>query len=231
MTRAEEFLDLYKKLEAIVASTYGARHEGGSVAKLGRRPEFRSISAELDYIRDVRNLLSHRPKISDAYMVEPSEAMVQLLKDVIQKVETPAVAGNIMVKIAGVFCCEKEDAVLPAVRTMYEKGISHIPIMEEGRVVGVFSDSTFIHCTVSGEYAVKETTVFREIEKELSFESYEPETFLFAGKDVAISELSDIFEEASRDGRKVGMIFVTEHGRDTEKLLGIITAWDVAAAY
>ena len=55
--------------------------------------------------------------------------------------------------------------------------------------------------------------------------------FLFTGKETAINELSDIFEEASRDGRKVGMIFVTEHGRDTEKLLGIITAWDVAAAY
>ncbi len=224
-------MDLYKKLEAQVASTYGARHEGGSVAKLGRRPEFRSISAELDYIRDVRNLLSHRPKIADSYMVEPSEAMVQLLKDVIARVETPAVAANIMVRIHEVFCCGKEDAVLPAVRTMYEKGISHIPIMEEGRVVGVFSDSTFIRCTVSGEYAVDENTVFGEIEKELSFESYEPETFLFTGKETAINELSDIFEEASRAGRKVGMIFVTEHGRDSEKLLGIITAWDVAAAY
>lgn len=231
MERAEEFLDLYKKLEAQVASIYGARHEGGSVAKLGRRPEFRSISAELDYIRDVRNLLSHRPKIAEEYMVEPSEAMIQLLKDVIARVETPAIAGNIMVKVSNVFCCGREDAVLPAIREMYEKGISHIPITEEGRVVGVFSDSTFIHCMVSGEYQVNENTVFREIEKELSFESYEPETFLFAEKGMPVNELSDTFEEASRSGRKVGMIFVTEHGRETEKLLGIITAWDVAAAY
>ena len=114
---------------------------------------------------------------------------------------------------------------------MYERGISHVPIMEKGRVVGVFSGSTFIRCMVSRNYDVNETTVFREIEKELSLESYEPETFLFAGRDVSISELSDIFEEASRSGRKVGMIFVTEHGLDSEKLLGIITAWDVAAAY
>ena len=231
MSNAEEFLDLYKKLEAVVANHYGASREGGSVAKLGRRGEFRSIRAELDYIRDVRNLLSHRPKIADSYMVEPSDAMVQLLKDVILKVERPAVAEGIMIRMGDVFRCSKEDRILPAVREMYERGISHVPIMEDGRVLGVFSNSTFIECTISGDYVIDEETTFLTIEKELALDSHEAESFLFADKETPIDELSDVFEEASRKGKKIGMIFVTEHGSEKEKLLGIITAWDVAAAY
>ena len=231
MSRAEEFLELYKKLEAIVAYHYGATKEGGSVAKLGRRPEFRHIREELDYIRDVRNLLSHRPKISDSYMVEPSQAMVDLLKDVIEKVESPAIAENIMVPMDEVLSCGKDDLVMPAMREMYERAISHIPILTEGMVCGIFSDSTYIRCTLSGQYHIDETTTFREIEKELLPESHKSECFLFADNDTPVSELSDRFEEYGNNGRKVGMIFVTKHGRNNEKLRGIITAWDVAAAY
>lgn len=231
MSRAEEFLDLYRKLEAVVAANYGASREGGSIAKLGRRSEFRHIREELDYIRDVRNLLSHRPKISDDYMVEPSEAMLRLLEKVISQVECPAIARNIMVPVDKVISGTMEDKVLPALGRMYESAISNIPILEDGRICGVFSDSTFIQCTLSGKLQLGENTKFKEIREELRPESHKSEIFLFAEKATPVSELSDHFEEYGKDGKKVSMIFVTETGKPEEKLLGIITAWDVAAAY
>lgn len=230
-SRAEEFLELYKKLEAIVANTYGSAIEGGSVAKLGRRAEFRHIRKELDYIRDVRNLLAHRPKIADEYMVEPSQAMIDLLESVIGKVECPAIAGNIMIKMDRVLSCSKGDFIMPVVRKMHERAISHIPVLNEGRVCGVFSNSTFIQCTISGQPQISENTMFYEIEEMLSFEKHQGEAFWFTEKTTPIDELSDLFDEASRNNQKIGMLFVTEHGRESEKLLGIITAWDVAGAY
>ena len=231
MTRADEFLELYKKLEAIVANHYGNRKEGGSVAKLGRRSEFRHIREELDYIRDVRNLLAHRPRISDDYVVEPSEGMLSLIKKVIEKVERPSIADNIMVKTEDVIAYNKGDFVIPALKKMNEKAISYIPILNEGRVCGVFSERTFIECTISGDQKIDDGTMFYEIEEALSLNSSNVVKFLFADRKTPIDDLSDLFDEAAQNGQKVGMIFVTEHGKESEALLGIITAWDVAAAF
>ncbi len=231
MTRAEEFLELYKKLEASVANHYGEKKEGGSVARLGKRAEFRYLREELDYVRDVRNLLAHRPKISDDYMVEPSEGMIKLLKTIIDKVERPAIAGNIMVKMDQVLSFNKGDFVLPALRQMYDRGISFVPILNEGKVCGVFSDSIFIHCTITAKHPMEEGTMFYEIEDEIGLTSNQAVQFVFIERDTPVDELSDMIEEAEREHRKVGMIFVTEHGKESERLLGIITAWDVAAAY
>ncbi len=230
MSRAEEFLDLYRKLEAVAASSYGEFREGGAVAKLGKRAEFRGIREELDYIRDVRNLLSHRPKIADCYMVEPSEAMVDLLKKVIDRIERPAIAGNIMVKTDRVLSCSRDDLVLPVLKQMYDKAFSHIPVLDDGRVCGVFSSSVFIRCMTSG-IQIDEHTTIKEIEKELALDSNNAEQFLFTGRETPIDELSELFEKAENAGRRLGMIFVTEHGRASERMTGIITAWDVAAAY
>ncbi len=231
MNRTEEFLDLYRELESVASNTYEIQSGGGVISRVMRRPEFKHIRSELDYIRDVRNLLAHRPRIGDEYAVEPTEAMIELLKKTIDRVSHPSIAENIMVKRADVFCCSKTDQIFAAVREMYQRTVSHLPILEDGRVIGVFSDNRWIRCTISGEYHLTEESTFSEIEKELDLDNQEKERFLFTDWNTPVDELSDVFEEASKKGEKIGMIFVTEHGKRTEKLLGIITAWEVAAAF
>ena len=36
-----------------------------------------------------------------------------------------------------------------------------------------------------------------------------------------------MFSDANKHGERIGLIFVTHSGRATEKVLGIITAWDL----
>lgn len=231
MNKTEKFLDLYKKLESAACSTYGFQNDGGAVSKLMRKPECKYIRAELDYIRDVRNLLTHRPKIGKDFAVYPTDAMINLLERVLEKVECPASAESIMIPLERVISCTKSDLILPTLTKMYERAFSHVPILDEGRVCGVFSDSTFIQCTISGEYKIGEATTFSEIYPVLLPEGHKSETFLFTERATPVSELSDLFEEYGKDGKKVGMIFVTKHGRPSEPLRGIITAWDMAAAF
>ena len=37
-----------------------------------------------------------------------------------------------------------------------------------------------------------------------------------------------MFEEELRDNKRLSVIFITEAGKTTEKILGMITAWDIA---
>lgn len=61
--KTDLFLDKYKELEAIIAVEYQLSNSESSVSYILRKPEFRSIKFELDYCREVRNLLSHMPQV------------------------------------------------------------------------------------------------------------------------------------------------------------------------
>ena len=95
MTKTETFIELYKQLEELAVSRYGYPPDGRAVYQLERRTEFRSLKEELNYCREVRNLLQHRPRIGESFPVEPSGAMLELLRTVIAKVEDPPRAGDI----------------------------------------------------------------------------------------------------------------------------------------
>ncbi len=53
------------------------------------QPEFERFRPELEYCRDVRNLLSHKPKVAGEYAVEPSEAMLASLRRILRRVQSP----------------------------------------------------------------------------------------------------------------------------------------------
>ena len=44
-----------------------------------------------------------------------------------------------------------------------------------------------------------------------------------------VSEIKDIFKEDVDNKERINIIFVTQHGKRDEKLLGIITAWEIAS--
>ena len=54
--RAEEFLDLYRRLETAAERLTGTDSRTSSVMKLSRHRDFQKYREELDYARQVRNL-------------------------------------------------------------------------------------------------------------------------------------------------------------------------------
>ena len=48
-------------------------------------------------------------------------------------------------------------------------------------------------------------------------------------KEALLDEIEEVFAEGRKNKERIGLVFVTHSGKPTEKLLGIISAWDVAA--
>ena len=231
MNKTEKFLDLYKQLENEANAHYNLQGEGSTIAKLGRRSELKKIRPELDYIRDVRNLLTHRPKIGESYAVEPTDSMLGLLERIIDRIEHPLSAMQIAVPIEDILSASLDSKALSSLENMYKRAFSHMPILDDGKVVGVFSGSTLMNCILYQPINFTEETTFREIRERLTFDQHPSETFRFVSRNELVSNISDMFDETLRQEERIGMIFVTEHGKSEEELLGIITAWDVAAAF
>lgn len=230
MTKTDQFLDLYKQLENAANTRYHLHGSGSAIAKLQRRQEFSNIHQELDYIRDVRNLLTHRPRIGDFYAVEPTDAMLSLLEKLIDRIEHPLSAIKIAIPIEEVLSASLDSPVLGSLEKMYKRAFSHMPILEEGKVAGVFSGSSLMNCVLYKHVMFSGDLLFRDIQDAFTFDQHPSETFRFVSKDTLVSDISDMFDETLQQEERIGMIFVTENGKSDEELLGIITAWDVAAA-
>ncbi len=141
MNRTEQFLEKYKELENAAVGLYGFAEDGKAIANLTEMPEFRNIRMELSYCREVRNLLQHRVRLGSEYAVEPSEAMIQLLNDTVEKVKNPLRCRDIAVPCSKLLCSRPEAFVLPAMKEMRQRGFTHLPIIEGGKVAGIFSES------------------------------------------------------------------------------------------
>lgn len=228
-SKTEIFLNKYRELESIISTEYNLSNSESPVYFISRKPEYRSIKAELDYCREVRNLLSHNPKLNKRYAVEPNGEMIALLEQTIEKVRNPKRARNIFIPRNKVCCRSMDDYVYPTMIEMRDNVYTHIPILEDDVVVGVFSENTLLSYLIDDEIvSIDENVKFSDIAKYLPMDKHTAESFRFVSQNMLLSEVDDIFAEALKNVDRIGLIFVTNSGKSTEKLLGIISAWDVA---
>ena len=231
MSRTDQFLEKYCELENLAKAEFHLPEDDRSpVTFLIKHRAFHDIKQDLDLCREVRNFYSHRRNMLSGHAIEPSEEMISLLDATIQRVKKPLRAMDIAIGIEQVYWRQIDDHVLPTMRIMNENSISHIPILNNGIVEGVFSDNTIM------AYLLDETIIeaagnmrFSELNKYLPLEAHKADTFRFIARDKLVTEINDIFADALAKSDRIGLVFVTAHGRKTEKLLGIITAWDLAA--
>ena len=75
---AQEFLDLYKQMEALLDEKYGeaAGRRGNAVTRFINEPAGREYIDELDLCREVRNMLPHNPDMEGRPVVEPAPAQL-----------------------------------------------------------------------------------------------------------------------------------------------------------
>ena len=230
MKNTDLFIDLYKQLEQLAVRKYNYPEDGKAVYNLSLRPEFASLRAELDYCRAVRGILQHKPKIGSSYAVEPSDEMIALLQTTLNKVKNPPRAKDIAIPFGSILYKSMNDLVLPTMMEMQEKIYTHIPILQDGVVVGVFSENTvFSYLADEQIVEIAQNMRFSDLAGYLPIEKHRAESFRFIGQTKLISEIRGIFEDALSRQDRIGLMFITKSGNPKEPLLGILTAWDVAA--
>lgn len=227
-TNIQVFLDKYKTLESLVRRRYHLTDKSKSpIRYLSQQRAFSSVATELDYCRELRNLMSHFPGTDDS--VQPSDRLIELLDQTTQKVQNPPRAGQKAIPRERILRANMKDYVLPIMRKMNENVFTHIPIVENDRVVGVFSENTIFSYLADEEIVeIEETTTFSDLSDYLPLNAHKAESFRFVSKKTLMAEVVQLFSEAVEKGDRIGLVLVTENGKPNEKLMGILTAWDMA---
>ena len=200
--RSMVFLDLYRQLEETLEQRFreSGRKYGSVVMDFMNDDEGASFREDLNVCREVRNLLSHHAAIHGQSVVEPSEALIGVLREVIEYVRRPQPAMDFATPRDKLMIAYLDQSALRVMREMQKRGFSHVPVFQHGEFMGVFSVSTVFSYVIDevGHGMDKRTTIGDRFER-----------------------------KRGQHTKRLVAIFVTENGQFGERLLGMITPWDV----
>ena len=242
MSNKHEFEERYKDLEYVAKEFYGIKESSPEnnnwFEKIKKdKQRFTLVQRQkLQYCKDViRNHAAHVNKFSlaDSFQVEPSVEMIQLLEEIIKVLENPRKISDVWISKNDMYTAGLSDKVLHIMGIMQEKNFTHVPILDEKNLVcGVFSENTLFEYIakkgrVDGIIGLDRETEMSEYRDYLPLDKHINETFKFVKRDTTLFEIERMFRKEAKNHKRIGMIFATENGKDTEKILGIITAWDI----
>lgn len=222
------FRELCNKFEDLVRIKYKVKDEEGAFYILSNQKEYKKFEKDINLIRKIRNLLSHGEcKVEGKIAIEINENIIEKLKEIISLLENPPLVASRY--ITEMFVVDLEEKLENLIKTMNEKKISHVPVLDKDKkLVGVFSENTIFSklsedeiIEIGKEYKVK------DYEKYIKLENHSSEYFDFIKRNEELASAQNLFNKSIKKDKKLVMLFVTENGKKTEKILGIITPWDL----
>ena len=222
------FRDLCNKFEDLVRIKYKVKDEEGAFYILSNQKEYKKFEKDINLIRKIRNLLSHGEcKIEGKVAIEINENIIEKLKEIISLLENPPLVTSRY--ISEIFVVDLEEKLEKLIKTMNEKKISHVPVLDKDKkLVGVFSENTIFSklsddeiIEIGKEYQVKDYV------KYIKLENHSSEYFDFIKRNEELTSAQNLFNKSIKKDKKLVMLFVTENGKKTEKILGILTPWDL----
>lgn len=230
MNKSQEFIHLYKTLEDMLEAKY--REEGRDVSSTVYQflcdKESAPYRLKLDLCRQVRNLLSHSADVDGVSPVTPAEPLIECLKEVIEYLKRPPLAIDFGTSAQKLFKAVRTDRIAWLIKRMEEKGYSHVPVMEDDTVFGVFSVSTFFTLAKAERLkSIHEGTKLYEIERYIMMDEHMSERFLAVSPKATLSYVQSLFSERKIGEKRVAAVFITQNGTFDSKLLSYVTPWDV----
>lgn len=230
----ELFLCLYNKLDDILRDHYRLMdYDRSAIVKrineLKNSPLARNKERgeNLDIIRNLRNSLVHVEMFDNTENFFINKKLIETLEKEIDDVIRPMKAFDVCKRMDNLVTASLETTVHELTYKMIEGGHSHIPIMQRGVLIGVFSENTlFTRFHKRKKIIINDDTPVKEFYEYVKLNAHLTQYFEFVSKCENVDDLIPLFSK-KRNGKKLAMLFVTARGTPDEPLMGIITMYDI----
>ncbi len=231
----ERFLSIYNQLDSYMRKTLKSETytDHSHLLQLMARTHrlFARYEHELKVFANLRNVLVHNPFMETANPIAvPNSAIVERYQQINKAILNPPTALSIAIPAAMIYTTTLDSPALPVMKLMNDKVYTHVPVIEKESMVGVFSENTILsYLTHNEDSIITSDLTIREFCDFIGFDKHTGEHFSFIGRDAMLADVYAMFNAAVKAHKRLGMLFITQHGKESEKLLGIITAWDLAS--
>lgn len=223
MTNEEMFIKLYKELEFVLDAKYQMKPFDYETNDLCPKDD----QSKMRFIRSIRNAMQHNEYIFDGQAaIQISEITIKELERIIDDVKNPLTARNIMQ--TSVVSCTYHARVKDVVKKMRERNISNVPILDNKWVVGVFSENTIFTKLAKDEMmSLKDDHMISDYQDYVGIFDNHVEFYEFISQTEEVRMLKEKYHPTKLGQKRLAMLFVTANGLPDEKLLGVITPWDL----
>ena len=185
-----------------------------------------SLEYDLKEFAQLRNAIIHE-RAGDEVIAEPNDLIVQAIEHAAEMITQPPTVFPLFQR--QVITIQPETNLRKALKIMYSSGVSKLPVIKNGRCEGVLTSNTITRWL--GDCVENDTIDFDNTTAEavLTF-GRKRDQYTFISRRTDLFSAIDIFEKYERDGRRLHALLITENGKQTEKIIGIMTVSDLPRA-
>ncbi len=191
---------------------------------------FSASYKDLKLFAELRNLLVHNPYPDRANpLIILHEFIIKKYEEIRDAALHPKKAIDIAVRREFIYTTTLLANSIEVMQEMNDKTYTHVPVMDGDKMIGVFSENTILSYLVHNkETIIMKDTKISEFKEFIGLDKHKSEYFEFVPRNTLLVEIEALFQEGLRERKRIAVVYITEHGERDEKLLGMITAWDVA---
>ena len=222
--KAGQFLERYREIEEWVLNNLNITE----MKDLEQMPKYKSIRSNLAFCRMLRNLLSHYDwsKAGNDMIIVTDQAIRQVNN--LYYSLNPVTLMRVAIRAGQIFAPSPEDSVLAAVKVMQRNDYSYIPVVENHRIVWVFSTKTIMRLVAENNGVnISETLKFKEIADLIQLKDESNAHYGFINPNMTVEDISLKFQRSKTRRMRLDMLFITDNGRSDGLLQGMVTPVDL----
>lgn len=231
MSNNPRFLDLFNHLDESCRERYHLEDRTSSAitflsAKLAHSSSKKDndLAESLDAIRQLRNTLVHVEKVDGEELAEVNPKLLDDLEAAIRYVENPPKALDNAIPYSHLFVVGLEESLSSVLGVMMRRGFSHVPVSDSGGLLGVFSEEVLTsYLMAKGSLSLSANLTMRDFLAFLPLEKHPNERYVFMARGALLEDAREAFSTSKEKmGKRLAMIFISEHGRADEAILGAL---------
>lgn len=228
MSNAQTFLDLFNQLEQLLDEmNHSTEHYGFRrlVENLSKRNKLvNNFKVQLIEYNELRNAIVH--KSTGRPIAEPYPEVVGEMQHMLDVLSRPPLAVDIAT--SPVYTCTTQTTLKELVTQMSQNHYTSIPVYHDDRFVGVFSDNSVTKYLANTKQAIDlDSTLVSQVLECCDDPNGKNNAYQFVDKHTDAYTVRDEFMKFTREKKRLGAIFITEHGDKNEDIVGIITPLDL----
>jgi CBS domain-containing protein len=233
---SDKFLAIYNELDNYMRRKLKAKDgvpHTFLLEKMAARDRiFSNNYLDLREFAQLRNAIVHNPdKFHADPIAEPHSYVVKKYEEIKNSVlDPPAALTAIATPAENMFTTTLEANALQVMQEMNENFFSHVPVVDKDKkLIGVFSENTvFCYLVKNQALALGENVSIGEFAEFIPIDKHDSEYFGFVPRNALVIDIEEMFQADLYINKRLAIIFITETGSPRERILGLITAWDLA---
>ncbi len=236
MTKEKEFLELFNKLEHFLRIEYNQdrfSYSGfmSTIYRIKKSNKNTLISNKYNFdilkqASQIRNIIAHNNDI-----LIPSDNFINIFAKLVDKICNPLRVENIMVPISKLKSVNLDNSVGDVIELLKRHGYNTIPVIHDNKLRGIFTEkSIYDYLSINDNKYINKSMKIHDIIDAIDLNFDPRKYFAFVSRKASVEKAYEHFIKDLKQRREMLLLLVTENGKQTEKLLGIVTLRDIENA-